>query len=142
MSYTATIQIGRIRYQVAGDTERTLFERLSLFAEMPDRCGNPQCAETALQPRHRSPQGNDYYSLDCPACGWRYTYGITKEDKRLFPHRKWEPPYQSEAGDEPRHETARHAPMRETAPQPMAQPQPAPRSYPPSRGHGRPYGAA
>jgi rubredoxin len=108
--YQATLQVGRIRFNIAAENERTLFERVSLFAEMPERCGNPQCGETALQPRHRSPQGNDYYSLDCVACGWRYTYGITKEDKRLFPHRKWEPPFSgSSSNDEPpRTETGRH----------------------------------
>jgi|GEM_PF-2758625 len=150
MSYKAIIPLGRMRIEVTADNERTLFERVAFFAELPERCGNPTCGGDRLRMKHRSPKGNDYYSIECADCGHEYTLGITKEDKRLFPHRRWEPPYTGDReGRSDNDDRTHHPARRESGPVPTQQGEPAPqqgdhrpeRDYPPSKGHGRPYGA-
>jgi hypothetical protein len=131
-AYKATFPFGTGRIEIVAATERELFERASFFVELPTDCSH--CSEGKMIPNHRSPNGNDYYAMVCnnPACGYRYKISITKEGGRLYPKREWEPPYTG--GNDGRDEQ----PRQQTGPVPT---QPAQeRDYPPSGGHGRPYG--
>ena len=54
------------------------------------KCGN--CMATDLSFLHRQPQGFDYYSIRCNACGHELKFGQVKDTGRLF-HKGWKPPY-------------------------------------------------
>lgn len=100
MSYSAKFRLGDMQIEVNADTAKTLFERLTLFGEIPKTCG--KCEGTNLWPRHRIAQNRyHYYEMVCRACGHRCKLGQTQEGGHLFCRGEWEPPYQ---GEDDRHE--------------------------------------
>lgn len=57
-------------------------------------CGN--CEGPNLRLVHRTPQGYDFYSVQCTDCKHELKFGQTKEGHRLYP-KGWEEPYQGGA---------------------------------------------
>jgi hypothetical protein len=138
-AYTIKFRLGDAQIEISADNERDLFDRATLFGEIPRQCGN--CESTQLWPRHRIAQGRyHYYEVVCMACNYRAKVGQTQDSGALFCRGEWEPPYvPDEAAD--RHEA--QPPRRDTGRVPSAPPQPAPpaqRDYPKSYGQGKPYG--
>jgi hypothetical protein len=158
MNYKGILMVGKMKVEVTASNERELFERASFLAELPSTCQN--CESDEMIPNYRSPQGNDYYAMVCRCCGWRYKIGITKETKQLFPKREWEPPFRDGDSDD-RRPTGPVRTQTAPTPRPITPPEEpgntrltaeeldrrrneqytnGERSYPPSGGHGKPYG--
>jgi len=74
-----------------------------------DRCGH--CESTNLRLKYTTPQGYEYYSVQCQDCRYELKFGIRQEDKQLFP-KGWEEPYQG--GDAKKDEPKKSKPREES----------------------------
>lgn len=79
---------GRLAVRVEGKDAKELFRALAESQEVFDaasRCGC--CNSEEIRFSVRNFDGNDYYKLNCTACGASFDFGQTKQGGRLFPKR-------------------------------------------------------
>jgi hypothetical protein len=79
---------GRYTVQFTGNNQKELFESIAQFEEVfcdNTVCGH--CKEENTRLSVREVEGNKYYERVCNACHYRFSYGQTKKNDKLFP--KW-----------------------------------------------------
>ena len=52
------------------------------YGSLPKKCD--ACGSDDIYLSHKSPQGNDYYMVECGTCGASANFGIHKDGKGLF----------------------------------------------------------
>jgi hypothetical protein len=90
MKITYTVSPGCTIEQEVKDVKQG-FSFLAYITEVfgQRKCGN--CGSTNLKLRHRTPQGYDYYDVQCQDCRHEQKFGQAKETGRLFP-KGWSAP--------------------------------------------------
>lgn len=66
----------------------------STYGKLPKECDN--CKSKNIYVSYKSPQGNDFYMIECGDCGATANFGILKNDKGLFWKREKMEVYQSD----------------------------------------------
>ncbi len=54
----------------------------SIYGSLPSKCTS--CDSPQIYLSHKSPGGNDYYTLACGACGAEANFGMHKDNKGLY----------------------------------------------------------
>lgn len=88
-------------FDIESNDLEDFWKMASVLTSFPKVCGN--CNQDDLSFKHRSPKGNDYYSVDCKACGHTLRYGQHKEGGMFFV-KNWEAPYQGDVQIPPTHD--------------------------------------
>lgn len=92
-----------------------VWRKIAFWDSLPSAGPN---GEADLRFSHRTPQGYEFFALECRSAGQEFKFGQKKDDKQLFP-KGWEP-IQHGADD---HEEDSQ-PARQSAPAPARQAQP------------------
>lgn len=80
---------GRMHIELAGESVKDLFERLSEFQEIFEadtECGC--CKSKSVRFLARKVDDYKFYELSCRACGARMSFGQAKQGGGLFPKRR------------------------------------------------------
>lgn len=73
----AKFKVGRSTVEIEAQDFKSLLKYTTLFGAMPEKCG--KCGSDDIFLRHKSPKGNDYYGLECRACGAEFNFHQRKE---------------------------------------------------------------
>ena len=82
---------GSLILKVEGETQKDIFRELARAQETfeaESECGI--CKSTQIRYRVRTVDENEYFELQCCACGARFEFGQHKKGGSLFPKRRGE----------------------------------------------------
>jgi len=79
---TATITIGSMRLTMEAQNMKDIFKWSGVYSILPKKCDS--CQSPNLHLSHKSPKGNDYFSLKCADCGAEGNFGQTKDGGNLY----------------------------------------------------------
>lgn len=78
----ATIAIGKMRLELEAQNMKDVFKWSGVYSNLPKKCD--ACQSDNLYLSHKSPKGNDYYSLKCADCSAEANFGQTKDGGNLY----------------------------------------------------------
>lgn len=98
MKFTFDLRLGdrTIRIEDDATTEHELWRKLAFWDSLPTSGPN---GETDLRFSYRTPQGFEFFALECRSIGQEFKFGQKKDDKHLFP-KGWEAMQHGGARDE------------------------------------------
>lgn len=77
-------RIGKTPVQIEAASVKELFQAVELICQLPSACGN--CKSEEIGPGYsKTRDGDEFFFLKCPSCGWEFKLGQRKADGELFP---------------------------------------------------------
>lgn len=106
MNYQFDVKIGNrtLRLSNTVQSAKQVFEELSFWQELPEKCNFCGSADLGLNHAVRGTQKYNFYAVKCYKCKAEMKIGQGKDEKTLFP-KEWERPDQRQNQpnqDEPR----------------------------------------
>lgn len=79
---TIKLRIGRSMLEMQANNEKDIHKFCAIYGALPNVCDNCQSDDIYLS--HKSPKGNDYYTLVCKKCNASMRIHQKKEDKGFY----------------------------------------------------------
>jgi len=93
----ATMKVGVMDITLEAQTMQDVCKFGGLMGELPKICD--QCDSEAIHLSHRSPGGNDYFSVRCSVCTAEANFGLHKEGGTMYWKRDKMEIYQGNGGN-------------------------------------------
>ncbi len=77
-----TTRIGKQTFQIDLPTMRDVHKFNKTYGSLPSKCD--ACGSENVFISYMNPGGNDYFTIECGACGANANFGIHKEGQGLF----------------------------------------------------------